>query len=152
MLFGVNPAADALLAMLLVDTRDVPRFRDCYLKGDTIVIYTRTGGGNREAYEAQNARLRALPGFIEDADFDFDSTFACFSYAIPPQYADLCEQLRSQGAERNPSVEWPRLLAKLQDPAMKDDPEVRAVIDKMRPVMDKLESAFKGSGPSIIEV
>ena len=47
MLFGVNSAAPVLLATLGLTESDVPRFRDCHLNGEQIVIYTRTGGGNR---------------------------------------------------------------------------------------------------------
>jgi hypothetical protein len=145
-LFGVNPAAETLLNILLLHASDVPRFRDCFLRGNAIVIYTRTGGANRVAYEDQVAKLRAMPGFLTEHDDSFDSTFACFAYAIPPQYAKLCEVLRMRGAGRDPAVEWPRLLGKLKDPAMKDDPEVVAVIERMRPTMEKIAEAFKGNG------
>ena len=47
-LFGTNPFANALLMALGITASDVPRFRDCYLDDDgKIVIFTRTGGGNR---------------------------------------------------------------------------------------------------------
>ena len=90
MLCGVNPAAGALLALLGLDHHNVPRFRDIYLResegGDPeIVLYTRTGGGNRGDYVAENQSLRKIPGFIGDWDDDFDSTFAHWAYRVPEE-------------------------------------------------------------------
>jgi len=87
-LFGVNPFANALLSILDTDISQVPRFRDVYVENDQIIIYTRTGGGNRDHYEnctdgPSNADLRKIPGYLWDADDDFDNTFAYFYYAIP---------------------------------------------------------------------
>jgi len=147
-LFGLNPAAETLLGILLLNAGDVPRFRDCFLRGNAIVIYTRTGGNNRAAYEDQRARLRAMPGFLTEHDDGFDSTFEYFAYAIPPQYAKLCEVLRTRGADRDPAIEWPRLLAKLKDPAMKNDPEVLAVIERMSGTVEKMADVL-GGGDSI---
>ena len=45
MLFGVDERAPALLACLGLTFSDIPRFRDCYLRDNCIVVYTRTGGG-----------------------------------------------------------------------------------------------------------
>jgi hypothetical protein len=80
----------------LLGNPSVPRFRDCYLGMDEgqrrIIIYTRTGGGNREAYEAENQVLREVAGFVRDYDDDFDSTFAYFVYEIPAEHRDVLEQ------------------------------------------------------------
>jgi hypothetical protein len=46
-------------------------------------IHTRTGGGNREAYLKDNARLMQGKGFIYDCDNSDDSTYASFYYEIP---------------------------------------------------------------------
>ena len=59
MLFGVNPAAPILLAMLDTTQDKIPRFRDIYIKDEYIVIHTRTGGGNREYYESRESRISA---------------------------------------------------------------------------------------------
>jgi hypothetical protein len=52
MIFGQNPAAGALLAIVGLTKTDVGRFRDVYVvkeDGETLIaIYTRNGGGNRE--------------------------------------------------------------------------------------------------------
>lgn len=64
----------------------IPRFRGIeyeYEEGrhwhrqnkEIIVIYTRTGGGNREDYEEENNKLKNCPNFISEADEDGDCTF-----------------------------------------------------------------------------
>ena len=104
-LFGVEPTARIALQMLGISRDAVPRFRDAYFSwGDetscdpVIVVLTRTGGGNRPWYESAescrrqngeagdgpwNADLRALPGYREDRDVDFDATFAEFVFTVP---------------------------------------------------------------------
>lgn len=112
MLFGVNPLADELLAVLGYTRDDIPRFRDCFLNNGRIVIHTRTGGGNRDYYEnletcksnypeyfgkgsdpsgPWNDDLRQHPMFIVDGDLKTDSTYANFFYGMPVEYADKYE-------------------------------------------------------------
>jgi hypothetical protein len=85
MLFGTNPFSGVLLQMLGVTRDDVPRFRDCFLNedGTEIIIHTRTGGGNRDDYQASNDELTEIAGYKFDADDDFDSTYADFHYEVP---------------------------------------------------------------------
>lgn len=105
LLFGVNSLAPILLKHLGLSEDDIPRFRDCYLDGDQIVIYTRTGGGNRDFYEDEetcrsnypeyfqkkedapkgpwNADLRKSKYYQSDEDDDFDSTYAYFRFRVP---------------------------------------------------------------------
>ena len=152
-LFGTNPATGLLLAMLGIDRNFPPRFRDCYLDGERIVIYTRTGGGNRDEYEAQNDAMHALPGFVSDEDDDFDSTYAHFSYRIPEKFLESIEALRNiGGAGKDPRLAWKDMFDKLNDPAKKDDPEVLAVLEKSKPLIEKLNAALKSEGPSVIEI
>ena len=153
MLFGRNPSADILLAMLGITQADVPRFRDCFLDDKNhIVIHTRTGGGNRDDYETENDALTEVPGYISNSDDDFDCTYADFLYAIPEKFSVACELLRDMGAQRDPGAAWQDLFAKLNDPSRKDDPQVQATINTMKPVMEKLAAALEGKGPSTIEV
>ena len=87
MVVGHDPFALAVLSSLNFSTSsEIPRFRDAYVKpGDPhrLVVFTRTGGGNREEYAEENQSLRDRPGFVEDYDDDFDSTFAHFVYEVP---------------------------------------------------------------------
>ena len=103
---GINPATFHFLPMLGNHPDMYPRFRDCFIveykfqiidgmpfmrpveggRKDLIFILTRTGGGNREDYQEQIDWMRSLPGFIEDYDEEFDSTFAFFVYKIPEKW------------------------------------------------------------------
>ena len=65
MVNGVKPTTFFVLPMLGKHPDEYPRFRDCFLSDeehpqydDHIHIYTRTGGGNREGYEAENDAMR----------------------------------------------------------------------------------------------
>jgi len=160
-LFGVNPSAPLLLAMLGTTADKVPRFRDCYIVDGMICIHTRTGGGNRDYYESPesflecepdgdasgrsyNSDLRKLPGFIKDEDDDFDCTYADFYFAVPEKFKEALESLRTRpGAERNPAQMWQDLFAKLES-GDKDDPQVKQALDAMAPVMKQISEAFKG--------
>jgi len=111
MLHGFDPNALHLLKALGVEPEQIPRFRDCYWDGTHIVIYTRTGGGNREEYEDEatcrahypehftganppkgpwNSDLRKIAGFVRDADAD-DCTYAKFLYTPPTSLAGMLE-------------------------------------------------------------
>lgn len=114
MLFGVNSAAPILLKTLGITSGDVPRFRDCYVEGDTIVIHTRTGGGNREGYEAENDALTKIPGYVCDADDDYDCTYANFYYLFPAEYAADLKALSAKSEGHKPSEKWEALFDSLK--------------------------------------
>lgn len=95
MLFGVEPTAGIALKMLDITPQDVPRFRDAYFawadaaKTDPVIIlHTRTGGGNRADYAADNDRLTKLAGYRSDHDDAFDRTYAEFWFAVPDTERD----------------------------------------------------------------
>lgn len=90
MICGVNPASGLLLGLIDVAYEEIPRPRDVYLSddGDHVIIYTRTGGGNREEYMTQNAALAKNPNYVGDHDDDFDSTFAHFKFKITKEGRD----------------------------------------------------------------
>lgn len=136
-LFGVNDSAPMLLAILDLDTYDIPRFRDCYLENNAIVIYTRTGGGNRDYYESVeecqknypeyfmigsetipqgpwNADLRKHPNFVSDKDCGFDCTYAYFFFSFPEKYKDDLVALAEGNDEYTPSEKWQMLVKDLQ--------------------------------------
>lgn len=72
------------------NSNQIPRFRDAYFdfsqNEPKLVLYTRTGGGNREFYEKENNFLRNCENFIEDFDDSFDSTYAHWVYSVPENY------------------------------------------------------------------
>lgn len=134
-LFGANPLTPVLLKILDLNPEDVPRLRDVNLSGDgkTIIVYTRTGGGNRDYYDSEqdcrdnypeyfagddpptgpwNDDLRKHPLFIQDYDDDFDSTYAYFDFKVPDEWASELEALakRAPDATTPPSEKWQALL------------------------------------------
>ncbi len=135
MLFGFNQMAPTLLKVLNFSTFDIPRFRDCFLKDGKIVIYTRTGGGNRDYYESKdsceenypeyfvhgsdheetpcgpwNSDLRASPYYISDEDDDFDATYAYFYFSIPDEFKEDLKSLEENNENHFPSEKWKALL------------------------------------------
>lgn len=141
-LFGVNPMSSVLLACLGLKREDVPRFRDAYVSDGKIVIYTRTGGGNREYYESLesckancpesftgeddpsgpwNDDLRANPHFVSDEDDDFDSTYAYFHFKFPDDYRAELEKMAANTATITPSEKWKVLLENLSAGAAKGE-------------------------------
>ena len=97
MIHGVNQATFFILPALGKHAEEYPRFRDCFYGdkdrpeyADHIIVYTRTGGGNREAYEDANDELTEMPTYVADYDDDFDCTFANFVFAVPEEWkADI---------------------------------------------------------------
>lgn len=110
-LFGVNPLA-AVVVEAVGANNLIPRFRDAYFDAEEnrLVIFTRTGGGNRDYYDEPggydnedyegpfNSDLRALPNFLYDEDDDFDCTYASFYFSIPEAYKPIFDTLRDLGA------------------------------------------------------
>jgi len=141
MLFSRNPLAEIYLAMLGLDPDDVGRFRDCFLchiDGQLhIVVYTRNGGGNREAYEGVTNALRAHKEYVTDCDDDFDSTYASYMFRVPEVFksavAALNEEYKDQIVE--PGKRFKNLLDKIQV-GNDNDPEVQRAIDKMEAVLE----------------
>lgn len=90
---GVNQSTFFVLPVLGKHPEEYPRFRDCFLGDDEmpntegkIIVYTRTGGGNREHYESENADIESMDDFLFDYDDPFDSTFACWVFDIPSKW------------------------------------------------------------------
>lgn len=165
-LFGTRREAPVVLAALAISEANVPRFRDAYYdtKADRLVIYTRTGGGNRDFYEDEatcranhpeyfggkdddpsgpwNADLRALPGFISDEDNDFDCTYASFFFHVPEAFAPLLKGIVTElGETETPADRWQRVLKELADGA--DTPEAQRARDVGKQIAAQIEAATK---------
>lgn len=105
MLFGVNKEFPILLKMAGLKLGEIPRFRDCYLKDGLIVVYTRTGGGNRECYSDNddhsnclhtgNENMISKHNYLTDQDDEFDSTYAYFEFSPLPEYKELVAGMES---------------------------------------------------------
>jgi hypothetical protein len=135
MLFGVNSAATVLLATLGLTLNDVPRFRDCYIDGEHIVIHTRTGGGNRDYYGSEedcranypeyfdgkedpagpwNSTLTENAYYLYDEDDDFDSTYANFHFKFPEELAVDLKALAERSETHKPSEKWLALFKAME--------------------------------------
>lgn len=161
MVHGINPFAGMLMQML--GGPDVPRFRDCYLddKG-RIVIYTRTGGGNRDFYESEencrdhypdyfeedepptgpwNCDLRKIDGFLYDEDDDYDSTYALFYFKVPADFAEMVKTLEAIGAKKleKPADAWQRVIAEIQTGEM--SPQTKRAMEAMKPAIEAIATA-----------
>ena len=148
-LFGVNPYATSLL--LILGGPEVPRFGDCYLnEASEIVIVTRTGGNNREAYKAENAALTQVPGYLRDEDDGFDHTYAYFFFAAPEDFADAIAEIKTGQGPRDPMGGFRKLIEDMK--TGRETPAVAHALDVGRQILSKVEKAANGKGPHIIEV
>lgn len=102
-LAGWNPACVWLAPMLTDENPQgfFPRFRDCWLgdKGDTIIIFTRVGGGNRsdgpdDEYGYGEHKLYDMPTFIRTWDDDFDSTYGYYEFGVPDEWREDFEHAK----------------------------------------------------------
>ena len=164
LLFGTNPFSSVLLQMLGTAAGDIPRYRDCYLSedGTEIIIHTRTGGGNRDMYEHEdaaranypeyfdgkndpngpwNADIRKIPGFKYDADDDFDSTYADWHFTVPEAFKPQVELLKDLGAVSNPSERWQSLLADLRS-GDTTKPEVQRALAVGEKIFGQIKAAI----------
>lgn len=103
MLAGWNPACVWLAPMLTDENPQdfFPRFRDCWLSdSDTIIIFTRVGGGNRsdgpdDEYGYGEHKLYEMPTFIRTWDDDFDSTYGYYEFGVPEEWRDDFEHAKN---------------------------------------------------------
>ena len=114
MLFGVNELAPILLKCLNLTPYEVPRFRDCFISDNSICIHTRTGGGNREDYQAENEELAAHPEYLRDEDDDFDCTYANFFFKFPKDYEEDLKALADNIENHMPSDKWKALFQSME--------------------------------------
>lgn len=158
MLFGVNPFSSVLLQMLGTSPYNIPRYRDCFLSedGTEIIIHTRTGGGNRDAYEkggeyweegqSDNDALRVLPGFKYDEDDDFDCTYANFHFDIPAAFHEQVVLLKDLGAIANPAERWQTMLNGLRS-GDTSKPEVQRAIAVGEQIMGQITKSIEAQAP-----
>lgn len=144
MLFGTNPFSGVLLKAIDLNLVDIPRFRDCYLNenGSKIVVYTRTGGGNREDYERENDFLADHPGFISDCDNDFDCTYASFFYEVPEEFRPMIDVLKTMGAEDNPQKKFAQLITDLEN--KEQNPATERALEVGRGIFDQISKLPDG--------
>jgi hypothetical protein len=112
LLHGVNANSDILLKMLNLTKNDVGRFRDAYVsENDTICIYTRNGGGNREAYQEILDELSNHQNYITDYDDDFDCTYATIEFSVPDKHK---KEIDKMPKEMSGEDKWQELFNRLK--------------------------------------
>lgn len=152
-LFGTNSASEALLHMLGKTMADFGRFRDAYLNedGSKIIVYTRCGGGNREAYQDVFDEMMEHPNYITSYDDDFDCTYAYFEFSVPAEYVELLKNKAAEiGQKQSPSEKMQQLIADMS--SGKDTPEVKNALDVGKKIFSKIDDATKEGGNNIIEI
>ncbi len=137
MLFGKNVFAEALLKILNLNKEETGRFRDCYLSdANTIVVYTRNGGGNREEYQSVIDKLKTHPNYKKDYDDDFDCTYCSIEFNVPEQYKEFIAKLTEEaGVGKNPKDKWKQLHEELKN---RDSPEFQKIAEIFKPILDRL--------------
>lgn len=116
LIFGENPASDAILATLGLARADCGRFRDCFISNGEIAVYTRNGGGNRQCWEERGDectcpgciitdRLPRHPCYLRDEDDAFDCTYATVYFRFPDEFSDDLKRLDSDETFE-PSKRW----------------------------------------------
>lgn len=134
--FGVNEIADELLSMLNLTKDDFCRFRDCYFSkdGQSIIVYTRLGGGNRPDYVEVYKTMKAHPNYIKDYDDDFDETYASFEFSIPSEFKDKASSLFKESDTRTGEEKFQELFKAMDsdfDKALEDNPRVKKVTENL---------------------
>lgn len=112
-MFGENPASEAILATLGLSPTDCGRFRDCFIAKGEIAVYTRNGGNNREDCMPDFSQH---PNYLRDEDDDFDSTYATIYFSFPDTYAEELKRLDG-GETFDPSERWLKALEALKQHA-----------------------------------
>ena len=140
MLLNTEPTAGLVLRALGLAPEKIPRLRDAYItwldetrNRPVFVIYTRTGGGNRDFYESLKNRetyypkedfqgpfnedLRKVQGYIWDEDDSFDNTYAYFYFDIPKDSfiteKQIIDYLTVKGEPMTPTEKFKRRIEAL---------------------------------------
>ena len=156
MMFGSNPLAGITLSALDLTPNDVPRFRDAYFDADEnrLVIYTRTGGGNREYYGQPdgydnedyegpfNSDLERHPNYLFDEDDDFDCTYAYFYFSIPESFAPIFQTFKDLGAGKdlNPTEKFAKMIEDLEKG--NTTPETERALEVGKSIADQINKAL----------
>lgn len=106
--YNLNADGAKSLLQEAVDTNYFPtgRFRDIYFErnedgiGGKVVLYTRNGGGNRDAYEYVFELLSKHPLYLNDYDDDFDCTYAYIEFKSPESVIEFFSDVEAGTVDR----------------------------------------------------
>ena len=116
MVNGTNPSTFFILPMLEKHPDEYPRYRDCFAEYEdkpAIQIYTRTGGGNRQEYQAQIDELKKHPLFMCEFDDEDDSTYMTFVFNVPEKFKEDYSKIVYEGDAANISNDYLKMLYKV---------------------------------------
>jgi hypothetical protein len=147
LVFGMNPGAVLILAMIGRKREDFIRFRDCYVADGMVCVYTRNGGGNRDCYCDEepdphctgcfmSGPVRDFPYYLRDEDDEFAYTYATIYFSFPPEYRAELEAMDS-GNPWDPEGAWASAIESLSSG---DLPKVE---ERLRPVVKALAEVFE---------
>lgn len=122
MINGVNPSTFLIFPTLEMGHPDnFPRFRDCFLDEEYIVVYCRMGGDNGNCWEdgkenceclgCRAMQLEKRKDFVSRKNDEFDNTYCEFTFRIPEKFKNDIELIR-QGKLRETSNECKELIIK----------------------------------------
>lgn len=95
LLNGINPSTFLFLPMLeKKHYSEYPRFRDCFVRNDELVILTRVGGENRNQGFGEDS-LYKHPNFLRTEDCDFDCTYGRYFFSIPNEWRNDYDKIMS---------------------------------------------------------
>jgi len=147
-LFGVNPAAGIVVKILKAEGLEgIPRFRDAYVNEDEnskelqFVVFTRTGGGNREEYEAENDAMTQHPLAISNEDDDFDCTYAYFRFKVPEKYIPLAAMIYEKSGKQATLSD--RFGEKLEDIKKMNTEDLKKTFPEIFEVLEKVTGDTK---------
>ena len=112
MLNRVSPIAGPVLGWLGIDYKNVPRFRDAFLRDDgpdglRFVILTRCGVMYHEEYEDEVDALKAHPDYLRFWTDPCDNTYGWFEFRISdPEAKQECEEGLAEIREKDESKVW----------------------------------------------
>lgn len=100
MMMGFNPACVVIMPMLGRKQEGYPRFRDCFVTDEgNIAIYTRVGGGNRDAGYGEE-ELYKDENFITTYDDEYDNTYGTYEFKVPEKWkADFDKIMEGKSSE-----------------------------------------------------
>lgn len=179
-IFGECPHAQFLLSQRLrLRRHQLPRYRDCFLealphsKHPHIVVFTRSGGMNREAYADHasftrafssgqlvqsldgqpvptpalfNSDLERRADFVCSRDDIMDKTYAWFFFQpIKPVPSYITDDPQ---AYRDPAAMWHDLYSKMGEPDWQhkhqNDPHVQAAIREGERILEAMRAQVDG--------
>lgn len=147
LLAGQNPYSRMALAILALEMQQVPRYRDATLLRPTdreptwrVSILTRTGGPNREHFDASVLTGHEL--YLSDCDMTVDPTYAAYDFRFPDEFAGLGNWIiTTEPLEGDYRVDaWVTLFNKLNrlQIAFPNSAYVRSMKTWIAPVMQQL--------------